>query len=78
MESTFTLKQVSKEALSLNGLDRAKLAEMLITSLDSDTLTSIDNSWIQTASKRRGELISGKVKSINGTKALRHARKKLK
>ena len=70
------IKQISKKALSLNGLQRAKLAEMLVISLDVKTLSSIDKSWIQIASDRREELTSGKIKSIEGKKALAQARKK--
>ncbi|MBK8397605.1 MAG: addiction module protein [Leptospiraceae bacterium] len=73
-----TLKQISRQALSLNGLQRAKLAEMLVESLDMKTLSTIDKSWIRIAEKRSAELASGKVKGIEGKKALRHARKKLK
>ncbi len=75
MKTTMSLKQISKQALSLNGLQRAKLAEMLVISLDVKTLSSIDKSWIQIASDRREELTSGKIKSIEGKKALAQAKK---
>jgi len=78
METLLSLKQLSKQALSLNGLQRAKLAEMLVVSLDTKTLSAIDKSWIRLASKRSAQLTSGKVKSIEGKKALLQARKKLK
>ncbi|MBP7284439.1 MAG: hypothetical protein KBA66_22825 [Leptospiraceae bacterium] len=39
METTLSLKQISKQALSLNGLQRAKLAERLVISLDNKTLS---------------------------------------
>jgi len=73
-----TVEQLAKEAMSLPGESRARLADLLVESLDADTLTQIDRLWLSEAKRRRDEVRSGDVKTIPGDEALRSVRDSLR
>jgi hypothetical protein len=72
-----SIQEISKSALLLAPAEKIQLTEILLASINDSSMTSFDKSWIQTASQRRNDLKTGKVKSISGQKVLQKARKKL-
>ena len=57
---------------------RARLADLLVESLDSEELGRIDQMWITEAKRRRDEVRAGRVETIPGEEALRKVRDALK
>lgn len=57
---------------------RARLADLLVQSLDDAPLNSIDRAWIEVAKRRRDELREGKAKAIPGDEAIQQVRDSLK
>jgi hypothetical protein len=72
-----SIQEISKSALQLAPAEKIQLTEILLASMNDSSVTSYDKSWLQTASQRRIELKTGKIKSISGEKVLLKARKKL-
>ena len=68
------VEQLAEQAMNLPGESRARLADLLVASLDADALTDIDRLWLSEAKRRRDEVRSGKVKTIPGDEALRSVR----
>jgi Putative addiction module component len=69
-----TVEQLIAEAMTLPGESRARLADLLVESLEGDDLGHIEQSWVTEAKRRRDEVRSGKVETIPGEKALRQVR----
>lgn len=57
------IKDVINSAKHLNSRDRAFLAHCLISSLETDHESNVDQSWAELAKERFEELVSGKVSS---------------
>jgi len=72
-----TVEELAEQAMSLPGESRARLADILVESLDTEALTQIDRLWFSEAKRRRDEVRSGKVKTIPGDEALRSVRDSL-
>ena len=64
--------------MTLSVESRARLADLLVESLDTDELGLIEQLWIAEAKRRRDEVRSGKVKTISGPEALRKVRDTVK
>jgi hypothetical protein len=73
-----SIEQLAEQAMSLPVEARARLADLLVESLDTDELGRIEQLWITEAKRRRDEVRSGKVKTIPGPEALRRVRNALK
>ena len=73
-----TVEQLAEQAMNLPGESRARLADLLVESLDADALTEIDKLWLSEAKRRRDEVRAGKVKTIPGDEALRSVRDSLR
>jgi len=73
-----TVEQLAEQAMSLPTESRARLADLLVESLDAGELGRIDQMWAAEAKRRRDEVRAGRVKTIPGEKALRKVRKALK
>ena len=71
---TTTVEQLAEEAMNLPAEARARLADILVESLDADELGRIDRLWIAEAKRRRDEVRSGQVETIPGEKALQKVR----
>ena len=69
-----TVEQLAEQAMNLSGESRARLADLLVESLDADALTAIDQLWLSEAKRRRDEVRAGKVRTIPGDEALRSVR----
>ena len=71
------VEQLADQAMNLPGESRARLADLLVESLDTEALTKIDRLWLSEAKRRRDEVRSGKLKTIPGDEALRSVRDSL-
>ena len=69
-----TLEKLAEEAMSLPAESRARLADLLVESLEADDLGNIDQMWSAEARRRRDEVRAGRVKTIPGDEALRRVR----
>ena len=69
-----TIEQLAEQALSLPAESRARLADLLVESLDADELGLIDQLWAAEAKRRRDEVRAVRVKTIPGEEALRKVR----
>jgi hypothetical protein len=73
-----TVEQLAEQAMALPGESRARLADLLVESLDADALTELDRLWLSEAKRRRDEVRSGEVDTIPGEEALRSVRDSLR
>lgn len=72
-----SLEQLTQEILSLPGVERAKLADILVESLEFDLDPDIQAAWVSESQKRRDEILCGQVKPIEGDEALAQVRQLL-
>ena len=73
-----TWEQLAEEAMTLSSESRARLADRLIESLDVGELGSVDRLWATEAKRRRDEVRTGNVESIDGPDALNQVRDSLR
>jgi putative addiction module component (TIGR02574 family) len=73
-----SVERLAEQALRLPGESRARLADLLVESLDAEALGRIDQLWAAEAKRRRDEVRSGRVKTVSGDQARRRARDLLK
>lgn len=69
-----TVEQLAEQALSLPVESRARLADLLVESLDTDELDQIEQTWLAEAKRRRDEIRHSEAKTIAGPEALRKVR----
>jgi hypothetical protein len=69
-----TVEQLAEEAMSLPSESRARLADLLVESLEGADLGQIEQLWVTEAKRRRDEVRDGKVKTIPGAEGLRQVR----
>ena len=69
-----TLEELAEQALNLPPESRARLADLLVESLDADELGPMDRLWLVEAKRRRDEVRNGKVETIPGDEALEKVR----
>lgn len=69
-----TADELMEAAMHLPGRERARLADMLVESLDAEGLSEIDRLWLDVAMRRLDELRSGAVTPIDAVEAIRRAR----
>jgi hypothetical protein len=69
-----TVEQLAEQAMNLPTESRARLADLLVESLDVDELRQIDQLWVAEAKRRRDEVRSGRVEAIPGEEALQSVR----
>jgi hypothetical protein len=72
-----TIEQLVEQALALPSESRARLADLLVESLEGDDLGRIERLWITEAKRRRNEVREGKIRTIEGEEALRRVRDSL-
>ena len=73
-----TVEQLAEQAMKLPTESRARLADLLVESLDADELGHIDRLWLAEAMRRRDEARSGRVETIPGEEALQKVRAALR
>lgn len=66
-----TVEQLAEQAMSLPSESRARLADLLVKSLDDADLGQIEQLWLTEAKRRRDEVRAGTVKTIPGDEALK-------
>jgi len=71
-------KDLESEALRLPAEARARLAERLLASLDSETDAEIEELWLTEAERRLDELESGRATGIRADEVVADARSKLR
>jgi len=69
-----TIDELAEQAMNLPTESRARLADLLVESLDADELGHIDRLWVAEAKRRRDEVRSGRVETIPGEEALQKVR----
>ena len=69
-----TVEQLVEQALTLSNESRARLADLLVESLEGADLGRIEQLWISEAKRRRDEVRNGKVETIPGEEGLRQVR----
>ncbi|HEX6047286.1 MAG TPA: addiction module protein [Pyrinomonadaceae bacterium] len=69
--------QVAADAMKLPVRDRVRLAQQLVSTIDEESETKVEDLWFDEAERRLEELRSGKVKGIDADEALRMAREDL-
>ena len=72
-----TVEKLVEQAMALPGESRARLADLLVESLEGDDLGSVEQLWIIEAKRRRDEIREGKISTIEGEDALRRVRDSL-
>jgi hypothetical protein len=72
-----TVENLAEQAMQLPTESRARLADMLVESLDAADLTQLDHLWIAEAKRRRDEVRAGDTETISGEEALRSVRDSL-
>jgi hypothetical protein len=73
-----TVEQLVEQAMALPGESRARLADLLVESLEGDDLGRIEQLWLSEAKRRRDEVRDGQIETIEGDDALRLVRNSLR
>ncbi len=71
-----TVELIESELLNLPPRERARLAEVLISSLDEDA--EIEQAWSEEILRRAEDLRSGKVKAVPAQQVFRELRSRLR
>ncbi len=69
-----TVEKLAEQAMNLPTESRARLADLLVESLDASELGHIDRLWVAEAKRRRDEVRSGRVETVPGDEALQKVR----
>ena len=72
-----TVEKLVEQVMALPSESRARLADLLVESLDADDLSRIDRLWAVEAKRRWDEVRAGLVQSVPGEQALRKVRDSL-
>ncbi len=73
-----TVDRLAQQALKLSTESRARLADLLVESLDAGDLGRLDRLWVSEAKRRRDEIREGRVKVVPGDRARRKVRDALR
>jgi len=69
-----TVEKLAEQAMNLPTESRARLADLLVESLDAGELGRIDRLWVSEAKRRRDAVRSGRVETVPGDEALQKVR----
>jgi putative addiction module component (TIGR02574 family) len=72
------VRQIESKALKLSPVERARLAERLISSLDEEVDADAEVIWVREAERRLGELRAGKVRGKAAATVFRRVRSALR
>jgi putative addiction module component (TIGR02574 family) len=72
-----SVELLATQAMALPGESRARLAELLVESLEADDMGILDEAWIAEAKRRRDDVRAGRVEPIAGEDALLNVRKSI-
>ncbi|MCK6458208.1 MAG: addiction module protein [Phycisphaerae bacterium] len=73
-----SVERLAEQALKLPSASRARLADLIVESLDADDLGRIDRLWAAEARRRRDEVRAGRVKTVPGAAGRRRVRDALR
>jgi putative addiction module component (TIGR02574 family) len=65
-----SIEQLVTQVMELPGESRARLAELLVESLEADDIGQIEKVWVAEAKRRRDDVRAGRVEPIAGEEAL--------
>ena len=65
-----SIEQLVTQAMELPGESRARLAELLVESLEAGEIGPVEKAWVAEAKRRRDDVRSGGVEPIDGEDAL--------
>ena len=65
-----SIEQLVTQAMELPGESRARLAELLVESLEADDIGPVEKAWLAEAKRRRDDVRAGRVEPIDGEDAL--------
>lgn len=68
-----SVEAITEAAMALSSVDRARLIEKLVESLDEDE-QQLDAQWATAAKRRRDEIRQGRVQAIPGEEGLARVR----
>lgn len=68
------VERLAEQAMKLPSESRARLADLLVESLDADELGRIDQLWLTEAKRRRDEVRGGIVDTIASDEVRRRVR----
>jgi len=71
------LKEIESSALSLNKMDKARLADKILKSLHGEIDPEVEQAWIDEVQKRKDSLKSGEATVHSSSEVLNEARKRL-
>jgi putative addiction module component (TIGR02574 family) len=69
--------ELSSKAMALSTLERARLADLMVESLDAAPLTDVDQAWINLAQRRADEIRAGTAKTYSAEEVLSEARRSI-
>ena len=69
-----TVEKLAEQAMSLPSESRARLADLLVESLEGAEIGQLEELWLSEAKRRRDEVRAGTVKTIPGEQALKEVR----
>jgi hypothetical protein len=69
-----SVEELAERAMHLSAESRARLADILVESLNAGDLERIDRLWVDEAKRRRDEARSGHVRTVPGDEALKRVR----
>ena len=69
-----TVQRLAQQALKLPSESRARLADMLVESLDADALGRMERLWVAEAKRRRDDVRAGRVQTVPDDQARRKVR----
>ena len=69
--------ELSSKAMTLSPVERARLADLMVESLDDAPLTNIDQVWIKLAQQRADEIRAGTAKTDDADAVIAEARRSI-
>lgn len=72
-----TVEKLVEQAMTLPSESRARIADLLVESLDAEELGRTDRLWAAEATRRRAEVRNGQAETVPGEDALRKVRESL-
>jgi putative addiction module component len=73
-----TPEELTEQVMALPPDARARLAALLVESLDTEVLDAVDRLWLAEATRRRDAVRGGHVQTIPGEEALQSVRDALR
>jgi len=69
-----TVELLVTQAMALPSESRARLADLLVESLEGDDIGAIEQAWLAEAKRRRDDVRAGRVEAVPGEEALQNVR----